>query len=159
MESYAAGAATVGMDHICTEQKIAPGLFKLGACLIYEALTLIALSFVFAGLFVWLTGDATHGIKRLLLQLFLWLAIGGYYVRCWLKTGQTLAMQAWRLRLVNQENALLDFKTAILRYTLTTFSLMLLGVGFLWALVDRDRLFLHDRLLKSRIIMVQKNSR
>ena len=130
----------------------APSLIKLGACLIYEALTVIALSFACVGLFLWIAGDATHGIKRLLMQLFLWLTIGAYFVWCWLKNGKTLAMQAWKFKLVNQENQLLSLKLAIARYLLATLSLVLCGLGFLWAVVDKDGLFLHDRLLKCKIV-------
>ncbi len=119
-------------------QAAAPSLLKLGACLIYETLTLIALSFTFAAIFVWLAGDSTQGLKRLLLQLFLWGAIGSYYVRCWLKSGQTLAMQAWKLRLVGQSGAPLDLQRVILRYVAATLGLMLFGVGFLWCLFDKS---------------------
>jgi len=129
----------------------APSLIKLGACLLYELLTVIAIVFVSAGLFLWLAGDATHGVKRLLLQLFLWLTIGAYFVRCWLKSGQTLAMQAWKLKLVTDGGQLLSVRFAILRYVLATLSFALCGFGFLWAIVDRQHLFLHDRILKSRI--------
>lgn len=134
----------------------APSLLKLGACLMYEALTVVALSFVCAGLFVWFAGDATHGIKRLLMQLFLWLAIGAYFIWCWLKSGQTLAMQAWQLKLVNHENQLLTLPFAMARYLLATLSLALFGLGFLWAVFDSNKLFLHDRLLKCKVVVQQK---
>jgi len=129
----------------------APSLLKLGACLVYESLTVIALSFVLTGVFLWLAGDASHGTKRLAMQLFLWLGIGAYFIRCWLKSGQTLAMQAWRLQLLDKNNHTLDLKLAVIRYILATLSLMLLGLGFFWAIVDRDNLFLHDRLLKTKV--------
>jgi len=129
----------------------APSLIKLGACLLYELLTVIAIVFVSAGLFLWLAGDATHGAKRLLLQVFLWLTIGAYFVRCWIKIGQTLAMQAWKLKLTTDGGQLLSLRFAILRYLLATLSFTLCGLGFLWAIVDRQHLFLHDRILKSRI--------
>jgi uncharacterized RDD family membrane protein YckC len=129
----------------------APSLIKLGACLLYELLTVIAIVFVSAGLFLWLAGDATHGAKRLLLQVFLWLTIGAYFVRCWIKSGQTLAMQAWKLKLTTDGGQLLSLRFAILRYLLATLSFTLCGLGFLWAIVDRQHLFLHDRILKSRI--------
>ena len=135
----------------------APNLLKLGGCLIYDALVIIALSFACALLFVWVAGDATQGIKRYLLQLFLWASIGIYFVWCWQKSGQTLAMQTWKLKLVtsrsDQESHLLPVKLAMARYVLASISLMLFGIGFLWAIIDRDGLFLHDRLLKTRIIM------
>lgn len=130
----------------------APSLIKLGACLLYELLTVIAIVFVSAGLFLWVAGDATHGAKRLLLQIFLWLIVGAYFVWCWQKSGRTLAMQAWKLKLIGEDSQLLSLKIAILRYVLATLGMVLCGMGFLWAIVDRQRLFLHDRLLKSRII-------
>ena len=126
----------------------APSLIKIGACLIYEALTIIALCFACALVYIWLVGDATQGIKRYFLQLFLWLSIGIYFIRCWLKTGQTLAMQAWHLKLVSHDKQLLTIRLATTRYVLATLSFMLLGLGFLWAAIDRDTLFLHDRILK-----------
>lgn len=130
----------------------APSLIKLGACLLYELLTVIAIVFVSAGLFVWIAGDATHGAKRLLLQIFLWLIVGAYFVWCWRQSGQTLAMQAWKFKLIGDDSQLLSLKIAVLRYVLATLSMVLCGLGFVWAIVDRQHLFLHDRLLKSRIV-------
>jgi len=136
----------------------APSLLKLGACFIYDALVVIALSFACAGVFIWLAGDATHGVKRYLFQLFLWLSVGVYFVWCWRKSGQTLAMQTWQLKLVGKHAQLLTVNVAIARYVLACVGLMLFGIGFLWAIVDRDRLFLHDRLLKTQIIYVPRNT-
>lgn len=131
---------------------VAPSLIKLGACLLYELLTVIAIVFVSAGLFLWIAGDATHGAKRMLLQIFLWLTVGAYFVWCWRKSGRTLAMQAWKFKLIGDDKQLLSFKIAALRYVLATLGMVLFGLGFLWAIVDRQHLFLHDRLLKSRIV-------
>lgn len=135
----------------------APSLMKLGACLLYELLTITAIVFVSAGLFVWLFGDATYGLKRLMLQLFLWCVIGAYFILCWLKSGQTLAMQAWKIRVLDQHNQMLSLKLAVLRYILVNMSLLLCGIGFLWAIVDRERLFLHDRLLNCRLVLPSVN--
>jgi uncharacterized RDD family membrane protein YckC len=115
-------------------------------------LTVIAIVFVSAGLFLWIVGDATHGAKRLLLQIFLWLIVGAYFVWCWRQSGQTLAMQAWKIKLIGDDSQLLSLNIAILRYVLATLSVVLCGLGFLWAIMDRQHLFLHDRLLKTRIV-------
>jgi uncharacterized RDD family membrane protein YckC len=130
----------------------APSLLKLGACFIYDTLVVIAICFFCGWLFLLLVGDATHGIKRYALQLFLWVSVGVYFVWCWSKSGQTLAMQTWKLKVVDQQLQLLSTKAAVVRYALACISLLLFGLGFLWAIIDRDRLFLHDRLLGSRII-------
>ena len=143
---------------IDSSNRKAPTLLKLGACLIYETLVIIALSFACALIFLLVFGDASRGVKRYALQLFLWLSIGLYFVWCWQKNGQTLAMQTWRLKLVNQNNQSLSLKLAMVRYLFASISLMLFGLGFLWAIVDRDKLFLHDRLLKNQIIFVQRNT-
>lgn len=135
-------------------RKRAPSYYKLGACLIYEALTLIALAFFLSALFVWLVGDATQQPNRLFLQVFIWVTVGGYYVRCWTKKGQTLAMRAWKLTLVNQiQMKPISLKQAVLRYVLSTLGLLLLGMGFLWSFLDSERRFLHDRLIKSVILV------
>ena len=136
----------------------APSLLKLGACFIYDALAVIALCFVCALVVIILIGDASYGLKRYMLQLFLWIAIGIYFVWCWSKSGQTLAMQTWQLKVVNEDYQLLTWNKATARYMLASVSLMLFGLGFLWAIVDRGHLFLHDRLLNTYIIYVPRNA-
>lgn len=132
---------------------LAPSLLKLCACLVYELLTIVALCIVFAGVFYGVFGDATEGIKRLSQQIFLWTILGAYYVWCWTKTGQTLAMQSWHLKVVAQNDVPLSKQMALMRYVLASFSLVLFGLGFLWIVVDKNRLFLHDRLLKCKIVI------
>ena len=139
----------------CTQT---PSLIKLGACFIYDALAVVALCFVSALVVIILIGDASYGLKRYLLQVVLWLAIGIYFVWCWKKTGQTLAMKTWQLKLVNKDGKLLPLNLAMARYVLSTLSLVLFGLGFLWAMVDRDHLYLHDRLLNTHIIYVPRDT-
>ncbi|MDP3087991.1 MAG: RDD family protein [Methylotenera sp.] len=135
----------------------APSLFKLGACFFYEVLVVIALAFACGLVFVMTVGNATHGEKRIWLQLILWLAIGVYFVWCWHRSGQTLAMKTWKLQVLNQNLTFLSLKMAAIRYLLATLSLMLFGLGFIWAVIDKDHLFLHDRLLKNKLISISNN--
>ena len=131
--------------------------FRLFAASVYELLLLLALWMLCTWMFVSLFGDATSHYKRTFLQLFLWLVTGAYFVWCWTKTGQTLATKTWKIKLVtqnlaNQQNVNLNKRQAIIRYALASASILACGLGFIWALVDKDRLFLHDRLLKTRFI-------
>jgi len=131
--------------------------FRLFAACVYELLLLLALWMLCTWMFVSLFGDATSHYKRSFLQLFLWLVTGAYFVWCWTKTGQTLATKTWKIKLVtqnlaNQQNVNLNKRQAIIRYALASASILACGLGFIWALVDKDRLFLHDRLLKTRFI-------
>ena len=131
--------------------------FRLFAACVYELLLLLALWVLCTWVFVSLFGDATSHYKRTFLQLFLWLVTGAYFVWCWTKTGQTLATKTWKIKLVtqnlaNQQNVNLNKRQAMIRYALASASILACGLGFIWALVDKDRLFLHDRLLKMRFI-------
>lgn len=128
--------------------------FRLFAACLYELLLLIALWMLCTWVFLSLFGDATHYWKRLFLQLFLWLITGAYFVWCWCRSGQTLPAKTWKIKLINQDNELLTLNQALFRYALTSLSLLACGLGFVWAMLDRDRLFLHDRLLKTRFIQL-----
>ncbi|ENO86761.1 RDD family protein [Thauera linaloolentis] len=90
---------------------------------------------------------------------FAWLHIfavlGGYFVWYWRRHGQTLAMQTWRLQLVDAADGRgLSPGRCWLRYALCWPSVLLFGVGLLWALIDRDRQFLHDRLAGACIVLL-----
>jgi uncharacterized RDD family membrane protein YckC len=127
---------------------------KLFAACVYELLLLLALWMLCTWVFVSLFGDATSHYKRTFLQFFLWLVTGAYFVWCWTKTGQTLATKTWKIKLVNQQDVNLSSHQAIIRYVLASASILVCGLGFIWALVDKEGLFLHDRLMKTRFISV-----
>ena len=128
--------------------------FKLLAACVYELLLLLALWMLCTWVFISVFGDASIGYKRYGLQLVLWLITGTYFVWCWCKKGQTLASQTWRIKLVNQKDSILKPKQAVIRYVLATISLLMCGGGYLWALIDKQGLFLHDRLLKTHFIQL-----
>lgn len=122
------------------------------ACLIYEAMILVSL-WIIAGIpFVALTQGLEPIIARHLTQAYLVLVTGIYFVWFWLHGGQTLPMKTWRIRLEGEAGRPLTPRQAWLRYALSLFSLACLGLGFLWAVFDPQRRFLHDRLAHTRIV-------
>jgi hypothetical protein len=70
--------------------------------MVYEALLLFAVAFFAAGCSSSRAAarDATAGGMRHLLQLFIGLFFAAYFLWSWLRGGQTLAMKAWRIRLI-----------------------------------------------------------
>lgn len=128
-----------------------PGLARRFACAIYELLILAALVLVAGFPFLAFIGDATSGWRRHLMQAFVLVVVGAYFVWFWTHGGQTLAMKTWRIRLETPEGAPVSRPVAIRRYLFALAGLALLGVGFLWAFLDRDRQFLHDRLARTRL--------
>jgi len=130
---------------------LSPSLPRRTASLLYDGLLLVAILLLATFLFVILFGDATTPPKRYFLQVYLWLVAATYFVWSWLNGGQTLAMQTWHIRVTNQEGKNLNKRQAIKRYILAT---LFFGVSFLWALLDSEGLYLHDRLTGSRLILV-----
>lgn len=119
---------------------------------IYELLILTALVFIATLPFSYLFGDATSGWKRNLLQGWVVLVTASYFVWFWTRGGQTLPMKTWRFRVVRSDGAPLSPARALHRYVLAVLGFLALGLGFLWALVDRDRQFLHDRLAGTALV-------
>jgi uncharacterized RDD family membrane protein YckC len=119
-------------------------LLRRLAAMAYEAVLLFAVAFFAAWLFFFASGgrEALSGWPRYALQLFILVVFAGYFLWCWLRGGQTLAMKAWGIRLVD-----VTPRKAIVRFLL----LVLLPVSIVWALLDRDRQFLHDRLAGTRL--------
>lgn len=73
-----------------------------------------------------------------------------FFVYFWSKTGQTLGMKAWRLRLQNQDGTRINSITGIKRL-LPTF----LGLGNLTVLVDRkNKLSLQDKLTNTEVVVL-----
>ena len=141
--------------------KETPSLIKLAGSLLYECLTIIAIALAGAFIFVALFGDATTGYLRTALQTWLWLLVGSYYIFCWHKSGQTLAMQAWQLKLVQLEDGAnisqkISYYVLIKRYIWASLGVLCFGVNFLWAIVDRKKVFLHDKRASTAIIVLPK---
>ena len=141
-----------GADHSDT----APGIPRRLASLLYESILLIAVAFLATWLFQFAAGTIRiEGWRMHLLQLFLLTVFAAYFLWCWLRGGQTLAMKTWRIRLVTKEgHARLAPKAALLRFVCALLLVPTL-IGIAWAYVDRDRQFLHDRLAGSLLIPVQ----
>lgn len=134
------------------------------ASMLYELLLLIGV-FAFAVMLpviivgtIW--GDSSKPpepdpLLGSLMWIYIFTVIGCYFVGFWRKRGQTLAMQTWKLMLVDAgDGRHLSIRRCWLRYALCWPSVFLFGVGILWALFDRDRQFLHDRLVKSCIVLI-----
>jgi uncharacterized RDD family membrane protein YckC len=131
-----------------------PGLFRRAACAIYELLIIAALVLVATFPFLAVAGDATGGLRRHLLQAYVLAVVGAYFVGFWIRGGQTLAMKTWRIRRERADGARVEPARALRRYLFALAGTAALGIGFLWAFLDRDRQFLHDRLAGTRIVRV-----
>jgi len=128
------------------------GLPRRLASAVYEVLLVIAILLVAGLAFLMVSPDAATSSVRPLFQLYLLGILGLYFTWFWTHGGQTLPMKAWGIKLVRSDGAPVAGRTAWLRFLLAWPAALLCGGGFLWALLDRDRQFLHDRLAGTRIV-------
>lgn len=129
-----------------------PGIGRRLASMLYEALLLVAVLFTAAFIFVAIARDATSPGIRPIFQLYLAGVVAAYFLWYWLHGGQTLPMKTWRLRLVSADGNPISLKQACLRFALAAIGITS-GLSIIWALFDRDRQFLHDRLADTKLVM------
>lgn len=122
--------------------------------MIYESLLLLAVLFVASFIFHLVFRDTTSPLFKPAHQFYLLVVMGAYFIWFWIHGGQTLAMQTWKLRLTTIAGEKVNLKQAIARYLFAVVGISLFGCGVLWALFDRDRQFLHDRLAGTRIVNI-----
>ena len=147
-------------------------------CMVYEAMLLFGVLFIATWLFSTLLQQRHALYLRDALQDWLFVVLGLYFCWLWTHGGQTLAMKAWDLRVLDSTDSPLSWRRAVLRYALCWlwflpglavaklsgaqgWMLLLLPAAniVLWALslrLDPDRQFLHDRIARTRIVLVPR---
>lgn len=128
------------------------GLGRRLASLFYEALLLVG---IVAGLAITLalfSALTNVPVPIATIRVYVFLGLAAYFLWHWHGGRQTLAMRTWKLSIVTPTGAPPTLMQLALRYVFAWPSILLFGAGLLWALVDRDRQFLHDRLAGTRLI-------
>jgi len=140
-------------------------LYKRILILLYESVLLFAISMVTAGpvtVMFKIIYDGNLSIiqqpKYLALLVFVFTVFFCYFYFCWTRGGQTLAMKAWRCKVVNIDGGTITSRQAVIRYLSAMLSWLLLGAGFLLSLFRDDRATLHDLLSKSYLVKSTKNN-
>ena len=83
-----------------------------------------------------------------------------YFGISWTRGGQTLGMRAWKIKVIKRvadKNTDLTALDALQRFVFAGLSWLCLGLGFLSALIDKDRLTWHDKLSGTRLIRLARD--
>jgi len=139
------------------------GLLRRLAAMLYDGLLLLALLIVATALFLPLTGGEAldpgrNPVLEFVYRSVLLLLIVGFFGLFWTRRGQTLGMASWRLRVEREDGALLGWRDTLRRLGWALVSLLPLGLGFLWILFDPERRAWHDRLSRTRVVLLPKGS-
>jgi uncharacterized RDD family membrane protein YckC len=137
------------------------GLPRRLAGMFYDTLLLLALLMAATALFLLLTGGEAidpriHPALEFIYRLVLVALVVGFFGVPWTRSGQTLGMATWRLRVEREDGRLLTWGDTLRRLGWALVSLLPAGLGFAWVLVDPERRAWHDRLSRTRVVVVPK---
>jgi uncharacterized RDD family membrane protein YckC len=132
------------------------GLLRRLAAILYDSMLLAAILFLASLLALPLLGDHPSQAGLFFFRLYLLLILFAFFAWFWTHGGQTLGMRAWRIRLQNRNPGPITLWQVLLRFIIATFSWLLLGLGFLWSLIDREKLTWHDRYSMTELVVVPK---
>lgn len=96
-----------------------PGLARRLACFVYEGVLLFGVVMIGGYFFSSITQQKHALTGRHGLQAFLFLLLGIYFVWFWSRSGQTVAMKAWHIRLLDMNNRPPSQLRATARYLLS----------------------------------------
>ena len=141
----------------------APGLPRRLAAMFYDTLLLIPMLMLCVALALGIRqcsgGADGEALPGWIVQSLAALCCVGFFAGFWLKGGQTLGMQAWRIKLTPMPGKELSVARAVTRCAAALLSLACLGLGYLWCLVDRRRHSWHDYLSGTQLVLLPKNTK
>ena len=123
--------------------------------MIYDSLLIFAVLF-FASAIALLFNHGEAIEHNPFFSLYLLFVLFTYYAFFWSRSGQTLGMRAWKIRIVAEDGGNPGWVTCYLRLLCALLSLTCLGLGYLWRLF-RPYTW-HDRLSHTRVIYQQSSS-
>lgn len=107
-------------------------------------------------------GEVVHELNPVApawaVQLYALLMVAIFYIYFWRRNGQTLAMQAWRIRLDSADGGRPGWGQCLIRLAVGALSLLCFGLGYFWLWWDRDRLTWHDRASRTRVVELPKTA-
>lgn len=146
------------------DQWASPSLWRRLSAIIYDS-ALVAAVLLMAMAFIVVPIDLIFGSERFdavtlrsnpFYLTYLFCVMVGFHILFWTRGGQTLGMRAWRLKVLRNDGKPLKPKDALLRYFAAILSWAALGLGFIWILFDKEGLAWHDRISKTRLVILAK---
>jgi len=129
----------------------APGFLRRLAAGFYDLLIVVGVLMSTSFLVVVARGGSAVPAGSPAYRGFLVLQVTAYFIGFW-TVGQTPGMRAWRLRLETLRGGPPSLPVATARFFAAILAAAPAGIGFLWMLVDSQRMTWHDRLTGTRVV-------
>ena len=131
-------------------------LVKRLLAMMYDSLLVIAVWMTVSYIFLFFNDQ--QAVTGPIYESALFLVTFLFFALFWTRSGQTLGMIAWRLRIESDQGQPLSAKQALLRFMAAIFSATALGMGYWWIMFDSNKLSWHDRWSNSRVVQLPKNN-
>jgi len=144
-----------------------PSLMRRFAAMVYDSLLIMALSILYGAIMAGInvaikgapeTGERiTWGVFGVVVFIGWILTIGLFFCYFWHKSGQTLGMKTWRMKIVNSNDLNCpSYAQCIIRFLCAPISLCLVGAGYWMMYTNTERQTLHDKISKTRTLLLSK---
>ncbi len=134
-----------------TEDQISKAtLSRRLAAMFYDTLLCIALLMVTTGIYMTVShailgaeaykalNESGKTINDPLLSSTLFVTLFIFFGYFWTKTGQTLGMQVWHIRIQTPDNTTITWNQALVRFFTAWASALCFGLGYAWILIDKN---------------------
>ena len=144
-----------------------PFLLRRLAAMVYDTCLVLPLIMASVALFMgartllWgpAADDTAAQLDANMVRLVALVCTTGFFCAFWVKSGQTLGMQAWRIKLVNFSGETPNIRQGVMRCLGAVLSAACLGLGYLWCLVDRNGRYWHDYLSGTELILLPRREK
>lgn len=137
------------------------------AALGYDTLILLAISFLYGAvatgigvLLGWHDADYQPMFRHWLFTLGWALSLAAFYIWFWHKSGQTIGMRAWRLKLVERSHPLRTppWHLCGMRALISPPIIILGGIAYWYKFINARGDCLHDKLSHTQVIELPKKA-
>lgn len=126
--------------------------FRRILAMVYD--TFLLAGVLFAASAIAVTFNHGEAIEHPLFRVYLLFVSGLFYTWFWKQKGQTLGMQVWNLHIQNLDGSQITWLQAWIRFFGSIVSLALLGIGYLWIIIDPARRAFHDKWARSSVVFI-----
>ncbi|MFT5221216.1 MAG: putative RDD family membrane protein YckC [Gammaproteobacteria bacterium] len=130
-------------------------LIKQLAAMVYDSLLILAILFAITAIAVLINGGEAVSSSPLY-SLSLFLSVFVFYAWFWQKSGQTLGMKVWKIRIISEFGGNPSWSISFLRLCFSLLSIACLGLGYFWRLFKPYTW--HDKLSQTIVIDVSSLS-
>jgi uncharacterized RDD family membrane protein YckC len=123
------------------------------AAILYDALLLLAVLFLATALLLPFNSGQAFTSNQIFFPVYLLAVSFAFYGWFWTHGGQTLGLRAWKIKVLTVDKKPLSWQHALLRFCAALLSWLVVGCGFLWLMVDKNKRSWHDHLSKTALFM------